>query len=374
MEYSRRSSVGSVRGKLKRGTRAMMGVIAFCMALSPLSVVHAVTGEEMAAQTRAASVAQLAPEATLYTVDGKRIELSEFYGRKPVYLKFWATWCVPCRQQMPHFENAWQRYGEKVEVVAVNLGLNDDVTDVRRFLGETKLSMPVAIDSDGELAATFGVVVTPMHVLIDAEGRIAYVGHEAGAELDSALEKLSHSTPRSKAASAGRTRIVEHAPVGVGDKAQGFSVNNGTEKWTFTPGHMGKPTVIAFITPWCESYLKESRPAVSVSCQKTRETLTRAYERAPTGASWIAVASRVWSTQEDLAGYQTRLQVKHPVVLDATGKIFGQFRVREVPTVVIVGADGIIRQRFDGFSPQLATTLANLSQASAYRWETELSR
>jgi peroxiredoxin len=344
----------------------MIGVLAISMALSPISTAYSATGEEMAAQTRAASVAQLAPDATLDTIDGKRIELSEFYGRKPVYLKFWATWCVPCRQQMPHFENAWQRYGKSVAVVAVNLGLNDEVADVRRFLDETKLSMPVAIDSSGELAATFGVVVTPMHVLIDADGRIVYVGHEASEDLDGALEKLSHSTPQSKLTSAKRSRSVEHQRATVGNKAPEFSVDGATGKWTFTPGQVGKPTVIAFITPWCESYLKKSRPAVSDSCRKTRETLTRAYEGAPAGASWIAISSRVWSTQEDLSDYQAQLHVKHPVVLDATGEIFKLFGIREVPTVVIVGTDGIIRQRFDGFSPQLAAALASVSQASTH--------
>lgn len=336
-------------------------VLTLLAALSPLSTVHAVTGEEMAAQTRTASVNQPAPAAILDTVDGKRIDLAELYGRQPVYLKFWATWCIPCRQQMPHFEHAWQRYGKSVAVVAINLGLNDDAADVRRFLEETKLSMPVAIDSGGELAASFGVVVTPMHVLIDADGRIAYIGHEAGAELDSALEKLSRSTPHSKLAVTGRAQVVEQRRIEVGDQAPGFSVNNANRPWAFTPGKMGKPTVIAFITPWCESYLKESRPAASAACQKTREALTQAYAAAPGGASWMAIANRVWSTEEDLAGYQTKLQVKHPVALDGSGEIFGIFRVREVPTVVIVGADGIIRQRFDGYSPQLAAALANLN-------------
>ena len=361
----RQTVVNSVQSAFERGPhtmRTMIGVLVFWMALSPFSDVHAVTGEEMAARTRAASVAQLAPEATLYTVDGKRIELSELYGRQPVYLKFWATWCVPCRQQMPHFEKAWQRYGKSVSVIAVNLGLNDDAADVRRFLDETKLSMPVAIDSGGELATTFGVVVTPMHVLIDADGRIVYVGHEAGENLDRELEKLSHSTPRSKLASGGRPKSAGHRRAEVGDKAPEFSVNSANHRWTFTPGQVGKPTVIAFITSWCESYLKDSRPAASISCRKTRETLTRAYERAPAGASWIAIANRIWSTEEDLADYKTRLHVNHPVVLDATGEIFELFRVGEVPTVVIVGADGVIRQRFDGFSPQLEAELASLSQ------------
>ncbi len=326
-----------------------------------VAAAHAATGEEMAGRTRAASVGQLAPAATLDTVDGKRIELGDFYGRKPVYLKFWATWCVPCRQQMPHFEAAWQRYHESVAIVAVNLGLNDDVNDVREFLDKTKLSMPVAIDSAGDLAAAFGVVVTPLHVLIDADGRIADVGHEAGADLDRALDELSRSKPQSKVASSGRAQIVAHARAAVGAKAPAFTVQSAGRAWTFTPGKMGKPTVLAFITPWCESYLKDSRPEVSTSCRKAREALSHAYRAAPAQASWIAVASRVWSTEADLPAYQKQLQVEYPVALDATGEVFRLFGIKEVPTVVIVDADGTLRNRFDGFSPDLAGALASLS-------------
>jgi peroxiredoxin/quercetin dioxygenase-like cupin family protein len=318
----------------------------------------------MAGRTRAAAVGQLAPDAALDTVDGKRIELGDLYGRKPVYLKFWATWCVPCRQQMPHFEAAWQRYHERVAVVAVNLGLNDEVNDVREYLSKTKLSMPVAIDSAGDLAAAFGVVVTPLHVLIDADGRIAYVGHEAGAALDRALDDLSRSKPKAKVASASRPHVAARAHAAVGDRAPAFSVQTAGRSWDFAPGKMGKPTVLAFITPWCESYLKDSRPEVSTACRQTREVLTQAYRAAPAQSAWIAIASRVWSTETDLPAYRRELNVDYPVALDDSGEIFRQFGIREVPTVVIVDAAGVIRHRFDGFSPELAGALAGLGGGS----------
>jgi peroxiredoxin/quercetin dioxygenase-like cupin family protein len=342
--------------------RSRTRCVAASLGISLLAIAsaHAATGEEMA-RTRAASVGQLAPDATLDTIDGKRIELGELYGHKPVYLKFWATWCVPCRQQMPHFEAAWQRYHERVAVVAVNLGLNDDVSDVREFLGKTKLSMPVAIDSAGDLAEAFGVVVTPLHVLIDADGRIAYVGHEASAELDHALDELSHSTPKAKVASASRPQLAARAHANVGDQAPAFSVQAAGKPWSFTPGKMGKPTVIAFITPWCESYLKDSRPEVSTACRQTREVLTQAYRAAPGQSAWIAVASRVWSTQSDLPDYQRKSQVDYPVALDESGEIFRSFGVKEVPTVVIVDSSGVIRHRFDGYSPDLAGALGRKS-------------
>jgi quercetin dioxygenase-like cupin family protein/peroxiredoxin len=322
---------------------------------------HAASGEERAGKTGAALVGQLAPAATLDTVDGKRIELGDLYGRKPVYLKFWATWCVPCRQQMPHFEQVWQRYRESVAIVAVNLGLNDDSADVQDFLDKTKLSMPVAIDSTGDLATAFGVIVTPLHVLIDADGRVAYVGHEAGADLDRALDALSRSKPQSKVAAGSRTRIVGHAGAVVGAKAPAFAALSEGRKWSFTPGKTGKPAVLAFIMPWCESYLKDSRPEVAESCRQSREALTLAYRTSSDRASWFAVASRVWVTEADVLAYRKKMQMAYPVALDASGEIFRRFGIKEVPTVLIVDADGTIRSRFDGYSPDLASALASLN-------------
>jgi len=54
---------------------------------------------------------QGAPRLNLETIDGDVIDLGGLYGRKAVYIKFWATWCVPCRQQMPHFEQAYETAG-----------------------------------------------------------------------------------------------------------------------------------------------------------------------------------------------------------------------------------------------------------------------
>jgi thiol-disulfide isomerase/thioredoxin len=61
----------------------------------------------------------------LRTIDGEVIDLGGLYGKKAVYLKFWATWCVPCREQMPHFERVYQTAGRDLAVVAVDIGLND---------------------------------------------------------------------------------------------------------------------------------------------------------------------------------------------------------------------------------------------------------
>jgi len=68
------------------------------------------SGQGRALEAGRALIGTDAPAAVLRTVDGATIDLAKAYGRTPVYLKFWATWCVPCRQQMPGFEAEFEKY------------------------------------------------------------------------------------------------------------------------------------------------------------------------------------------------------------------------------------------------------------------------
>jgi len=61
----------------------------------------------------------------LKTIDGQQIDLGSLYGKQAVYLKFWATWCVPRREQMPHFERTFGSAGPDLGVIAINGGFND---------------------------------------------------------------------------------------------------------------------------------------------------------------------------------------------------------------------------------------------------------
>ena len=146
--------------------------------LVSLSTVPAHAGEAGSGASRAklagkALIGQPGPAAILQTIDGQRIDLASYYGKKPVYLKFWATWCVPCREQMPAFEKAFQQYGDKLAVVAVNAGYSDTETEVKSYRAQHGLHMPIVID-DGSLAASLNLRVTPQHIVIGRDGRIQH--------------------------------------------------------------------------------------------------------------------------------------------------------------------------------------------------------
>src|SRR5689334_17999061 len=125
--------------------------------------------EDVAETAGAPLIGKYAPSITLKTVDGKLIDLAKIYGKKPVYLKFWATWCVPCRQQMPHFENVERTLGNDIQVIALDAGFNETeqaVLDYRQTMG---LTMPIVID-DGRLADALNLRVTPQHIVIGRDG------------------------------------------------------------------------------------------------------------------------------------------------------------------------------------------------------------
>ncbi|HEY5264924.1 MAG TPA: TlpA disulfide reductase family protein, partial [Steroidobacteraceae bacterium] len=164
----------------------MGGLAVFCAALGVVPAGAEVSGQQRAQTAGRALLSTAAPPLVLKTIDGGTIDLGSLYGKKAVYLKFWATWCVPCRQQMPHFEHAYESSGTDLAVIAIDVGFNDSIAAIQTYRRRLGIKMPIVFD-DGRLARAFRVRVTPTHVVIGRDGRIQYVGHLADHELDAAL-------------------------------------------------------------------------------------------------------------------------------------------------------------------------------------------
>src|ERR1700719_52351 len=157
----------------------------------------ATSGQQLAESAGRSLIGKPAPRLVVTTIDGDTIDLGRLYGKQAVYLKFWATWCVPCREQMPHFERTYETAGTDLAVIAVNTGFNDPIADVREYRRKMGLTMPIVVD-DGRFAAALHLRVTPQHIVIGRDGPIQYVGHLADARLDAALRAA-----RTSAAPAG---------------------------------------------------------------------------------------------------------------------------------------------------------------------------
>lgn len=118
---------------------------------------------------------QKAPDFTLPTLDGKRVTLSEFQGKKVVVLDFWASWCGPCRMAMPVVQQVSEDLKDQdVVFFAVNLG--EDKEKIQNFISRLNIKLPVLMDTNGDVATKYRVQSIPKLVIIDKNG-IVISGH-----------------------------------------------------------------------------------------------------------------------------------------------------------------------------------------------------
>lgn len=120
------------------------------------------------------------PDFTLTSLDGEDMTLSDFRGKK-VVLNFWATYCPPCKAEMPHMQNYYEQYAKKdnVEIIAVNLTTSErDVTEdakidsVMTFRDSFDLTFPILLDQKGTVGFDYQILVIPTTYFIDSNGYI----------------------------------------------------------------------------------------------------------------------------------------------------------------------------------------------------------
>ena len=114
---------------------------------------------------------QAAPDFTVTDQEGNQVSLSDFQGQ-PVVLNFWASWCGPCQQEMPHFEEAYQEYGQEIHFLMVNLtGSRDETVETAQaFIQENAYSFPIYFDASYSASIAYGVSGVPVTYFIDAQG------------------------------------------------------------------------------------------------------------------------------------------------------------------------------------------------------------
>lgn len=139
--------------------------------------------EATAGETEAAPTP--APDFTFYDEAGTAYKLSDFQG-KPVILNFWASWCGPCKMEMPDIEKAYQEYGDEIHFLIVDLtdGSQETVEKASAYIAEQGYTFPVYYDTDMEGAYGYGVTGIPVTYFIDAEGNfVAYYQSAMSAEI-----------------------------------------------------------------------------------------------------------------------------------------------------------------------------------------------
>ena len=121
-----------------------------------------------------------APDFTVYDREGNTVRLSDFLG-KPVVLNFWASWCGPCKSEMPDFEEIYKEYKEDIHFVMINLtdGDRETMDTATKFLDNSGYTFPVYYDKDYDASYTYQVYGIPVTYFINAKGHLIAQGSSA---------------------------------------------------------------------------------------------------------------------------------------------------------------------------------------------------
>ncbi len=133
-----------------------------------------------------------APDFSLNSLDGQSLQLAQLLG-KPMVINYWATWCIPCKKELPILEKLSQEYSQKgVVFVSVNAIDQDNLDNVKSVVNELSMTFPVLLDENRKFADTYRAIFFPTTFIIDASGVIRQVslGDNTEEELRLSLDQL----------------------------------------------------------------------------------------------------------------------------------------------------------------------------------------
>lgn len=172
--------------RLSTMTRLSLGAVgvATAMVLAPASVSAQSGGVSLPVGTRA-------PDAEVETLDGEPVSLLGHVDQgKPALIEFWASWCEQCEALQPQLDEIQARYGDRMSIVAVAVGVAQSPRRVRRHLEDHDPGYPYLYDSRGNAVRAYNAATTSIIVMLDGEGKVAYTGVGTEQDLVDAVERL----------------------------------------------------------------------------------------------------------------------------------------------------------------------------------------
>jgi peroxiredoxin len=159
---------------MRRRQTCLMTTVMVTIGLLMLGQTATATDQLLGAMGMAKLPGKAAPNFMLLDVSRKQVSLQEYRG-KAVFLNFWATWCIPCREEMPAMEQLHQPFqGQGLTILAVNL--KESAEQVKSFFDKHRFSFPALLDHSGAVSRAYGVMGLPTTYLISREGMLMAQG------------------------------------------------------------------------------------------------------------------------------------------------------------------------------------------------------
>ncbi len=153
------------------------------------AVLIAVSTPRLAAQDSGIEVGAKAPGAAVETLDGQPAELSSAFGKSPVVIEFWATWCLNCRELEPTMLAAQKKYASRVVFVGVSVSANQSPRAVQAYVEKHALPFTQFFDRRGKAVDAYEVPATSFVVVVNRAGQVVYTGLGGKQDLDAAIKK-----------------------------------------------------------------------------------------------------------------------------------------------------------------------------------------
>ena len=141
------------------------------------------------AQDSGIQIGAQAPDAAVQTLDGKPANLSQYVGKMPVLMEFWATWCPNCRELEPHLKAVHAKYANQVRFVGVSVSVNQSPERVKAYVAKHDIPGEQVFDKSGAATGAYDVPATSYVVVLDKSGKVVYTGLGGEQDLDKAIQK-----------------------------------------------------------------------------------------------------------------------------------------------------------------------------------------
>jgi thiol-disulfide isomerase/thioredoxin len=135
-------------------------------------------------------IGTVAPPAALEKLDGTKVNLSDYYGKQPVLVEFWASWCENCKALEPALNAAVAKYGNRMKFVGVAVTVNQSLARVKAHVELHKVPLEMLWDVNGKASGAYEVPATSYVIIVSKEGKIVYGGLGSSQKLDAAITKV----------------------------------------------------------------------------------------------------------------------------------------------------------------------------------------